>query len=77
MMTFWIGTMVGAVVGVTTMCIFAVTSEEDRWMEKNNLRCKFCGGKLSDIIVDINGKEYRHCYGCHFDRNVDGGDLDA
>lgn len=27
----------------------------------------FCGGPLSEIRRDINGREYRHCYGCHFD----------
>lgn len=68
-MMFWVGTMVGALVGVTTMCIFAVTSEEDRWLEKNNLRCKFCGGKLSDVRT-FGDKKVRHCYSCHFDYEV-------
>ena len=70
MITFWIGTVVGALVGVTTMCIFAVTSEEDRWLEKNNLRCRFCGGKLSEIRTSRTGKKYRYCYGCHLDYEV-------
>lgn len=33
-------------------------------------RCKFCGGKLSEE-KEHNGKRYRHCYGCHFDWEVD------
>ena len=35
-------------------------------------RCGFCGGKLSEVRVTKDGKKYRHCYGCHFDRGVNG-----
>ena len=77
MITFWIGTMVGCVVGVGTVCFLAVAAEEDRWMESadrkakldkmQELRCPFCGGKLS-AIREHDGKRYRHCYSCHFDQ---------
>ena len=28
--------------------------------------CPFCGGKLSTIRKS-EGREYRHCYSCHFE----------
>ena len=34
MITFWIGAMVGCVVGVGAVCFFSVVAEEDRWLEK-------------------------------------------
>lgn len=34
MITFLIGTMVGAVVGIGTMCFMVVAAEEDKWLEK-------------------------------------------
>lgn len=82
MIKFIIGLLVGGFFGMTYMCLACIVDDLDEFdeftqEEETEPRCKFCGGKLSDIIVDINGKEYRHCYGCHFDRNVDGGDLDA
>ena len=85
MIKFIVGLLVGGFIGTMWMamaCIVDDIDEFDQFMqeqeeETEEPRCQFCGGKLSDIIVDINGKEYRHCYGCHFDRNVDGGDLDA
>ena len=67
MMMFLVGAMVGCVVGVGTVCFLAVAAEEDRWLEKNHLRCPFCGGKLSEVRDD-NGRKYRHCYSCHFDQ---------
>ena len=78
MMTFWIGAMIGCVVGVGTVCFMAVAAEEDRWLEKHNasnasntlesleMRCKFCGSKLSEVRT-FGDKKYRHCYSCHFD----------
>lgn len=33
-MTFWIGAMIGCVVGVGTMCFMVVASEEDKWQEE-------------------------------------------
>ena len=85
MIKFIVGLLVGGFIGTMWMamaCIVDDIDEFDQFMqeqeeETEEPRCSFCGGKLSEIIVDINGKEYRHCYGCHFDRNVDGGDLDA
>lgn len=82
MIKFIIGLLVGGFFGMTYMCLACIVDDLDEFDEftqedEAEPRCQFCGGKLSDIIVDINGKEYRHCYGCHFDRNVDGGDFDA
>ena len=64
-MTFWIGAMVGCVVGVGTVCFLAVAANEDRWEKVP--RCHFCGGKLSEIRYH-DGRKYRHCYSCHFDQ---------
>lgn len=36
MITFLIGAMVGAVVGIGTMCFMVVAAEEDRWLEKKD-----------------------------------------
>lgn len=33
-------------------------------------RCSFCGGKLSEIRYTVDGKPYRYCYGCHFDKYI-------
>lgn len=33
-------------------------------------RCKFCGGKLSEIWYNSE-KPYQHCFGCHFDYEVE------
>lgn len=30
------------------------------------LKCEHCGGQLSEIRYH-NGKEYRHCFSCHFE----------
>ena len=35
------------------------------------LRCKFCGGKLSEIRT-FGDLKVRHCYGCHFDYDENG-----
>ena len=70
MITFWIGAMIGCVVGVGTVCFMAVAAEEDRWLEKKANRCSFCGGKLSEVRYTKEGKPYRYCYGCHFDKYI-------
>ncbi len=79
MITFWIGAMIGCVVGVGTVCFMAVAAEEDRWLEKHNTpnalkalekRCSFCGGKLSEIR-ESNGRRYRYCYGCFHEYEVE------
>lgn len=82
MIKFIIGLLAGGFIGTMWMAMACIVDDIDElgeFMQEDETepRCQFCGGKMSDIIVDINGKEYRHCYGCHFDRNVDGGDLDA
>ena len=69
MITFLIGAMVGAVVGIGTMCFMVVAAEEDKLLEKKANRCSFCGGKLSEIRVN-NGKEYRYCYSCFHEYEV-------
>lgn len=71
-MTFLIGTMVGAVVGIGTMCFMVVAAEEDRQLEKarKRNRCPFCGGKLSEIRMDADGREYRYCFGCFHEYEV-------
>lgn len=33
---------------------------------RDSLRCKFCGGLLSEVR-EHNGKKYRHCFSCHFE----------
>lgn len=70
MITFLIGAMVGAVVGIGTMCFMVVAGEEDRQLEKLSNRCKFCGGKLSEIRQNSDGSKYRYCYSCHLDYEV-------
>ena len=40
------------------------------------LRCRICGGKLSEIRTD--GKHrWRHCYSCHFEFEENGGEQNA
>lgn len=70
MIRFWIGAMIGCMVGISTMCFCVVAAEEDRWLEKHENRCKFCGGKLSEIRT-FGDKKVRHCYSCHFDYEVE------
>lgn len=72
-MTFLIGTMVGAVVGIGTMCFMFVVSEEDKWLEKKAKeadRCPFCGGRFYQIR-EYNGRKYRYCFGCFHEYEVD------
>lgn len=33
-------------------------------------RCPFCGGHLSEVRMDADGKEYRYCYGCFHEYEV-------
>lgn len=82
MITFLIGAMVGAVVGIGTMCFLAVASHEDEWMESADRkakldkmqepRCSFCGGKLSEIRTNTDGTKYRYCFGCFHEYEVGG-----
>lgn len=56
-------------------CIdYMICSEKENFPLWEQLQCEFCGGSLSEIRYH-NGKPYRHCYGCHFDRNVEEGQL--
>lgn len=71
MIKILIAATIGAMVGIGMMCFMVVAAEEDRQLEKLNNRCKFCGGKLSEIRISETGKLYRYCYGCHFDYEVD------
>lgn len=31
--------------------------------------CPFCGGILSEVR-EYKGKQYRHCFGCHFEFDI-------
>lgn len=42
-----------------------------KWLLKDEgPRCNFCGGKLSEVRT-FGDKKVRHCFGCHFDYEVD------
>lgn len=70
MIKFILAAMVGYIIGIGTMCFMVMAGEEDRQLEKLNDRCKFCGGKLSEVRIDADGKEYRYCYSCFHEYEV-------
>lgn len=68
----WLGDMLG---------VYPFGTEQwsrERWIdwlkadaeEPQEQRCKFCGGKLSDVRT-FGDKKVRHCYSCHFDYEVE------
>ena len=84
MIKFIVGMLVGGFFGMAYMCLSCIVDDFDEFDEftqepeqEEELRCSFCGGKLSGIWKDDDGRPYRHCFGCHFDYDVDGSRLYA
>ena len=76
MIKFIVGLLVGGFIGTMWMamaCIVDDIDEFDEFMqeaEPEEERCPFCGGHLSEVRIDDNGKEYRYCFGCFHEYEV-------
>ncbi len=44
MIRFLVSAMIGAMIGIGTMCFMVVAAEENRQLEQQ--RCRFCGGYM-------------------------------
>ena len=68
--------LVGGFIGTMWMamaCIVDDIDEFDEFMQETEPEehlCPFCGGKLSEVRVDSDGKEYRYCYSCFHEYEV-------
>ena len=74
---FFIGVLFGGFIGVMWMCLCQIVDDVDELAEfmqetgPEEHLCPFCGGHLSEIRVDPDGKEYRYCFGCFHEYEVD------
>ena len=57
--------------GKTMIALFDKNSNAPNALDSLETRCKFCGGKLSEIRT-FGKLKVRHCYGCMFDYDENG-----
>ena len=76
MIKFIVGLLVGGFVGTMWMAMACIVDDIDEFdeflesQEPEEERCPFCGGHLSEVRIDDNGKEYRYCFGCFHEYEV-------
>lgn len=77
MIKFIIGLLVGGFIGTMWMamaCIVDDIDEFDEFMQEQEPEehlCPFCGGHMAEVLMDADGREYRYCFGCFHEYEVD------
>ena len=76
MIKFIVGLLVGGFIGTMWMamaCIVDDIDELDEFMQETEPEehlCPFCGGHMSEVRMDADGREYRYCFGCFHEYEV-------
>lgn len=76
MIKFIVGLLVGGFIGTMWMAMACIVDDIDELgesmqeTEPEEHLCPFCGGHLSEVRMDADGREYRYCFSCFHEYEV-------